>query len=276
MTLPLVLLSATAALYLASFAFHLLSFSGVMESGHRPAFSLMRIGFLFATFYFVTEGMEHGSFLPVGNFSQALAFFAWSLAFVYLVLLLHIQSESFGLVLTPVLLLMVGISCAAAFRNDSVSSALNPLFMNPYFALHIVAAFFAYASFALSFAAGILYLIQNHELKNKRAGNFYHKLPSLESLEKLIYQPLFWGAPLLLAAFGIGFIWSKSVYGKYLFFDPKTIATLFTVLIYFMILLLHKAFTLRGKRAAVLSLLAFSFVLVSFVGTRFIQGSHNF
>ena len=47
-------------------------------------------------------------------------------------------------------------------------------------------------------------------LKSKNAGTFYHKLPSLEELEKLIYQPMIWGASLLGLAVVIGLVWSKA------------------------------------------------------------------
>ena len=131
------------------------------------------------------------------------------------------------------------------------------------------------ASFTISFAAGLLYLIQHHELKNKHAGHFYHKLPSLEALEKLIYQPMIWGSILLVAAVGIGFIWSKAAFGEYWFFDPKTIATSVTVLVYISILGLRFGATLRGKQGAQLTLAAFTLMLFSFIGMRFIESSHN-
>ena len=272
MNLSFGILLVSAAAYFAAFLFHWLSFAGVNEKGDRLAFALIRIGFLLNTFYFAAEGVEQGFFLPVATLSQALMFFAWSLAFVYLVLLARAQSDSFGLILTPILLMMM----VAAGLGSHLTSQPLPAFKNPFFTVHIVSAFFAYASFTISFAAGILYLIQHHELKAKHAGTFYHKLPALEELEKLIYQPMLWGASLLLAAVGIGFVWSKSAYGEFWILDPKTIATGVITTVYFAILYLRSVSSLRGKQAAVLSLAAFALVLVSFIGTRFLQGSHNF
>lgn len=277
MNLSLVLLILSGSFYLLAFFFHLLSFWERVPEGNRFAFILMRIGFLIGTFYFAAEAIEHGFFLPVANFSQAMAFFAWSLAFVYLVFLVRIQNVSFGLILTPILLLLIGgAALASSQKASSPESSPLPVLLNPYFTVHIASAFFAYASFAISFAAGILYLIQHHELKAKHAGRLYHKLPSLEELERLIYQPMIWGAPLLLVAVGIGFVWSKSAYGHYWIFDPKTIATTVTALVYAAILFLRFVWFQRGKQTVVLSLIAFVWVLFSFVGMRFVQGSHNF
>jgi len=277
MSVSLSLLVLSGMSYAVAFATHLLSFLGlVREERHRWAFAWMRIGFLLGTFYFVAEAIMHGSFLPVVNFSQASAFFAWSLAFVYLALLVRVQSDSFGLILTPILLIFVVVSCLSSSSGQEQGSSLAAPLLSPYFVVHIVSAFFAYASFTLSFAAGLLYLIQYRELKTRHAGRFYHKLPSLEELERLIHQPLLWGAPLLFAAVGIGFLWSKVAYGEYWLFDPKAIASTGIAVVYGVILYLRYVSLLRGKQVAVMSLVAFAFVLFSFVGTRFLAGSHHF
>lgn len=275
MSLSELLLLCSCICYALAFLFHYLSFSEVKAFGHRPAFTLMRVGFLIATFYFGAETIDHGFFLPVLNFSQAMAFFAWSLGFVYLVLIVRAQTDSFGLILSPILLMLTSAAYFAKWHLGD-HDTVKPFLLNPYFIVHVVSAFFAYASFTLSFAAGILYLIQHHELKLKKAGTFYHKLPSLEELEQLIYQPMIWGAALLLSAVVIGILWSKSAFGEFWIFDPKTIATFVIAGFYFTILYLRFGASLRGKQGALLSLFAFLLMVSSFVGMRFIEGSHQF
>lgn len=272
MNLTRILLLISGSCYGVAFLLHLFSFSGKFESGRSAAFFLLRLGFFVGTFHLASEAVEHDFFLPVAGISQSMAFLAWAIAFVYLVLLVRIQSESFGLVLSPILLVLISAACVTFKAESQVPARL----LNPYFAVHIAGAFFAYASFTLSFAAGLLYLIQCRELKVKHTGRLYHKLPSLEELEKLIYQPILWGVPLLVAAVAIGLVWAKSVYGEFWLFDPKTLAIGLTLGLYGVILYLHYISSMRGKRVVVLSLVAFVFVLFSFVGTRFIDGSHNF
>ncbi len=270
------LLGISVFFYILAFFVYLFSFlNPYQENNQRAALVFLRAGFLVSTFYLGQEAVEQGFFLPVVNFSQAMAFFAWALAFIYLVLLVKNQSESFGLILAPILFILTGAALAAKLHGVSAVTP-RPVLMHPYFSMHIASAFFAYASFTLSFAAGLLYLIQHHELKSKRPGTFYHKLPSLENLERLIYQPIFWGAPLLVVAVAIGLMWSKSAFGEFSFLDPKTIATAVNGFIYFLILALRAASVLRGRRAAVWSLVAFGLVVFSFVGTRFIPGSHHY
>ncbi len=268
----IVMLSLSAAAYLAAFFLHLGSFRDPAARTHRPGFALMRVGFLLATFYLVTEAVRRGAFLPIAGMSEALAFFAWSLAFVYLVLLVSAQIDSFGLILTPVLLLFTAVAALTAVPGSG-GYQVPP---NPVFMLHILAAYFAYASLTISFVAGILFLIQSRELKARRAGTFYHKLPSLESLENLIYQPMIWGASLLLAAVILGFVWSLTAFGELWLLDPKTLAASATSLFYFFILCLRYRASLRARKGALLALAAFALVIFSFVGTRFIEGSHDY
>lgn len=272
MSASAIILGFAAILYCLAFLLHLVSFFGNHEKVHRAAFRLMQTGFISATFYFIVEAATLSTFFPVADIAHALAFFSWSLAFVYLVLLSQIRSDSFGLVLTPVLAALMVSACLTEVlpSRGSVPPA------NPFFMLHILCAFFAYASFAISFAASVLYLIQRHELKTRRAGAFYHKLPALEELERLMDQPMFWGTALLIAAILIGFFWSKTAFGVYAVSDPKTIATFLVTLIYGGIVTMRFGSHLRAKHAALLSVAAFAIMILSFVGMRFIHGSHNF
>jgi ABC-type uncharacterized transport system permease subunit len=152
----------------------------------------------------------------------------------------------------------------------------HPYLLNPYFVLHVVSAFFAYANFAISFIASILYLIGSRELKKKSLSGFYHKLPPLERLERMVCLPLSWGTPLLLFATVTGLVWAKHAFGSYLLWDPKTIVTLVILACYLLILYRHWVATVRGREMAVLSLIAFTVIVVSFIETAFLFGKHNF
>jgi ABC-type transport system involved in cytochrome c biogenesis permease subunit len=271
MTLSMPILGLAGSLYLAAFFFHGAAFAGLSEKAERWALVLMRIGFLVHTFFFFAETKTEGFLLPISSFGHVMAFFSWALAFVYLVLLARIQSESFGLILAPLLSLLLGTGLLR-FEMGKISL---PASSNPYFILHLGSAFFAYASFTLSFVAGVLYLVQNRELKRKRGGTFYHKLPSLETLEGLIYQPMAWGAFLLLGAIGIGFLWSKSVSGSYWLWEPKTVSTIGIAFFYLVLVYLHYVAASRGKRVVVMGLIAFALVFLNFFGMNFLsRGFH--
>lgn len=272
MTLPSSLLAIAGFLYFIAFVFHTAAFLGGSERANRWALVLVRIGFLIHTFFFFLETRTEGLVFPVASFGQVMAFFSWSLAFVYLVLLAKIPSESFGLILSPLLSLLVG---AGLLRFHSAAT-VPPSPMNPYFVLHLGTAFFAYASFTLSFAASVLYLIQYRQLKRKRGGNFYQRLPSLEALESLIYQPMAWGSFLLAFAVGIGFLWAKSAFGTYWLWEPKAVTTIGIILFYVALIYFHYGRASHGKRWVVMNLVAFGLVFFNFFGmSLFAKGLHQ-
>ena len=221
--------------------------------------------------------MGDGFFLPIFNFSQAMSFFAWAVAFVYFVLLVKIHNESFGALISLILAVFAGLAVAASLgQKPEASPALMDEALNhPYFVIHIIGAYFAYASFTISFSAAVLYRLRHHQLKKKAAGPLYHRLSSLEDFEKLIYQPLLWGVPLLAMAVGVGFLWYQSVYGDFRSTDVKTWITSATVLLYFVIFYLRKMSLVRGKVLANLSVAAFGLVVFGFVGLRFIEHGHG-
>lgn len=268
-----VILAISGALYGAAFLCHLAALLFQGDRAGRWGLILVRVGFLVHTFFFFTETKTEGFLLPVSNFGQVMAFFSWALAFVYLVLLVRSQSESFGLILAPLLALLVGTGLVRF--NAGPIPLPHPL--NPYFVVHLATAFFAYASFTLSFAAAALYLFQSHELKKKRGGTFYHKLPSLEALEGLIFPPMAWGVFLLGLAVGVGLLWSKTAFGKFWIGDPKTLLTLGIGFFYLVLLFLHYGLSARGRRVVAVSLLGLVLIFVSFFGTRLAGvGLHQF
>ena len=161
MSLAFVILGAGCVSYGVAFLLHVLSFTEVWKKGRRAGSVMLQAGFLLGTLYFLSQGFQSGYFLPVVNMSAALAFFAWALAFVYLVLLGKVRTESFGLFLALLLCALLAGALASFGHGRSVQAMVrdHPYLLNPTFVLHVVTAFFAYANFAVSFIASLLYLI---------------------------------------------------------------------------------------------------------------------
>ena len=279
MTLVFVILCVCCASYGVAFLLHVLSFTEILKKGDKPGYRMLQAGFLFGTLYFLSRGIQTGYFLPVVNMSAALAFFAWALAFVYLVLIGKSRTESFGLILALILFILVLGAAMTNGRGRDIQAMIRayPFLLNPYFALHVVSAFFSYASFTVSFIASVLYLVECHELKNRQAGgNLYHKLPSLERLERMVSRPLLWGTPLLLITTLSGLVWAHSAFHSFMLVDPKTIVTLMILGFYGVILWRYWVTAVRGKEIASLSVISFMFIMMSFITTFLLAGRHNF
>ena len=278
MSLAFVILGAGCVSYGAAFLLYVLSFAEIWKGGRRAGSVMLQAGFLLGTLYFLSQGFQSGYFLPVVNMSAALAFFAWALAFVYLVLLGKARTESFGFFLSLLLCVLMTGSVMSFGRGHTIQTMVraHPYLLDPTFVLHVVSAFFAYANFAISFIASVLYLIECRELKKKNPSNFYYKLPPLERLERMVCLPLSWGTPLLLFATATGLMWAQHAFGSFLLLDPKTIVTFLVLGCYLVILYRHWVAAVRGKEAARLSIIAFMVIVAGFIETIFLFGKHNF
>ncbi len=266
-TFPSLILSTF--FYLLATFLYLASFLAPDERSEKTAFLWVWLGFVGATVFLGLEAWTHGFAFPILNFAHVLAFFSWALAFLYLIPLARLKIQSFGLILAPVLFLLNII--AVKHISDPVYHANVQI----YFSLHIIFAFFAYAALTLSFTAALLYLVQHRELKLRHPGTFYHKLPNLESLDQLTYQPMVFGVVLLICAVVVGMLWAHDSYGQVWLNDPKTFLTFAAIGLYCLLISLRFKTPMRTSRLAVMTLIIFGFVIASFVGGRFLQDRHG-
>lgn len=272
MSLTLFLILIVAFLYGFSFFGYLFKFFRTEADQSVWIGRLLESGFLihtlviFAQTFTASQSMPFFH-LPVTTVGEASGFFAWSLAFIYLILFRQLRTSAFALILTPVLILFL-IPSFFPFRPN-LSSLLY--FNNTYFLLHILSAFFSYASFTLSFIAAILYLLLDTALKKKTAGPFYRKSLSLEDLEHFIFKTISWG--LLLLGIGIlsGAFWAYSAFGTFILREPKSLASLLTWLVYLVIIYTHTVRQVKGRRIVRVSLWAFVLMLITFLGTSLVQ-----
>jgi ABC-type uncharacterized transport system permease subunit len=269
MTLSTGLLVFVGASYLAAFASYVHDFSKGIRRPVSWGSRLIEAGFLvhtlqiFAYTFSVSRSLQTHLYFPVGTLPENSTFFAWSLGFVYLILVKRHQTEGFGLVLSPLLLLFL----IPAIFPSTPTDAIVPYLDDNYFLLHILSAFFGYSSFTLSFAAGILYLVQDRALKLKTHLEFYHQLPPLEALERFIFRTIFWGLVLLGVAILTGGLWTLSSFGTFILIEPKSLATIFTWCFYLVLIYLHEVASVKGRRVMLVSVWAFGLVLFTFIGT---------
>ncbi|MBI1977350.1 MAG: cytochrome c biogenesis protein CcsA [Candidatus Omnitrophica bacterium] len=255
--------------YAIAFILFASEFLNVIEKRVIWAARFVELGFLihtlliFAETFSVSRSVTNEFHLPVTTLGEASGFFAWSLAFVYLILLRQMRTETFGVILTPVLILFL----IPVFFPFHPNEELFKHFHDGYFLIHILSAFFGYASFALSFIAALFYLVLNRALKEKTSSTFYHRLPPLEDLERLAFRTIQWGVILLGFAILSGALWAKTAFGSFILKEPKSFASFLTWAVYLVIIYLHEVLQIKGKRIVLMSLGAFVLVLFTFLGT---------
>lgn len=263
---------STTALYLLAAVLYLTALLSKRDRLIRYGRLALLVGVVLQALYF---GLRHSTVggTPVTSLQESLAFFAWCLVLLYLLLELRFKVPVMGCFAAFLAsLLMVGSGLSPA-----VEVPLNPLLRSWLFPVHISFAFLGYAAFALSFGAGIMYLLQDRMLKSKRFTGLYQLLPSLDLLDKINYTCLCIGFPLMTLGIISGAVWGYLSWGSYWRWDPKEIWAFVTWLMYAG--LLHGRLTVgwRGRNAAIFSIIAFIFLLFTFLGVSlFMGGYHTF
>ena len=96
------------------------------------------------------------------------------------------------------------------------------------------------------------------------------KLPDETQLDNICYRIITVAFPLLTLVIITGAAWAHNAWGRYWAWDPKETWSLITWLIY--LGYLHARITLgwKGKRAALLAIVGFIFVIITFLGVSYI------
>ncbi len=211
--------------------------------------------------------------LPVATLGESLLVFSWTLVVAFFFLLWRFPIKVLGALATPLAALMVSGGLIFPGGKSNVSPLLNSFWVQ----VHVGLSFLGVAALTLAGLGGFFYLVQERQIKGKKFGFFYRRLPSLEQLDALNYWCLTVGFPLLTAGIVIGSLYAQYTLGSFFSFDPKEVMTLIAWLIF--AVLLHERLTVgwRGRRAALLALCGFGVLVITFVGASlWFTGYHSF
>jgi cytochrome c-type biogenesis protein CcsB len=237
---------------------------------HRIAYGFLLAGFLSHTIGLaILMGQIHQ--MPVTTLPQTFSLFAWAIVGSYLAFQLKFNIRILGTFVSPLAVVFMLLSSAIPGRVIPNSQ----LFKSFWLTLHVATMFIGMAIFALAFCAGIMYLLQERQIKSKNFGLLYRRLPSLEVLDSLNYVCLTFGFPLITIGLISGFVYAGAVWQSYWHWDPKEILSVVTWLIYAVLLHERLAVGWRGRRAAIMAIVGFSAILVTFVGTSMILEVHH-
>ena len=232
---------------------------------------------LLAGFAFLTLSLAHTYYTvgapPVLSLKEALSFFAWTTLGAYLIFHLRFRLMVLGSFLAPLAAVLMILSWSLPAGEVIV----RPVFRSLWLFLHVGTSFMGNGLFAVTFVAGIMYLIQESQIKGKKFGSFYSRLPSLETLDSINHHSLVYGFPFLTAGMISGAIYAQYALGSYWRWDPKEVWSLITWLFYAALLHERLAMGWRGRRVAILSIVAFLVLLFTFIGASlWLSDYHSF
>ena len=172
---------------------------------------------------------------------------------------------------------LVFASSLSALAFPSELSTLDPALKSSWLLIHTMFCFISYAGFLQTFGLGVMYILQERQLKRKNPNRIYYRLPSLQILDKVGYNMLRFGFVFLTLGIVTGFFWAKDAWEPHWSKDPKVVWSIITWLIYAAVLHARAISGWRGRKAAYISILGFVSLLFTFFGVRFLLGGlHDF
>jgi cytochrome c-type biogenesis protein CcsB len=216
--------------------------------------------FAFHTMFFAFRYIETGQ-TPVISLHEALSFFAWAMAGIYLAFQLKTKTRILGAFVSPLTFLLMIAASAGLGGHVSLPGILQSNLVP----VHVFLTVTGEALFALASCAGAMYLIQEGLIKNKKMSSFIRILPSLTDLDKINHMCLMWGFPLLTLGVLVGSIWARTAWGSLWQWDPKQVWTLTAWFAYALLLHQRLAIGWKGHKAALFSIMAFTILLALLV-----------
>lgn len=236
---------------------------------YRQGTGIMVLGWFSHSVALILETIAQG-FFPVANLGGAFGLLSWALVSAFLILVWRYPVKVLGALVSPMAGLMV---CSSLILPNP--GEIPPSLQGFWLTFHIAASLMGIATLTLAFLGAILYLVQEHQLKSKKFGFFYKRLPSLDILDALNYYCINIGFFFFTLGLISGSLYAQLTLGTFWRWDPKETMTLIAWLLYAG--LLHERLVVgwRGRRAALMAIAGFFILMVTFVGADFWQNSYH-
>jgi cytochrome c-type biogenesis protein CcsB len=231
----------------------------------RTAAAITAVGFGALAAYLIVRGVTVGRG-PWGNMFEFSVAFATSVTGGYLFLSRRYPIRAIGFIPT-------GVSLALLLYASSLPSSISqlvPALQNPpLITIHVGLAVLSYGIFATSFAAGVGYLLQGQKDR-------FAWLPSHKVLDEVAYRSVIIGFPIFATMIILGSWWASIAWSRYWGWDPKETAALVTWLSYAVYLHARNQKSWAGRPAALLLVVAFGMVIVTYSGSLWFNGLHSY
>src|SRR5436190_16631934 len=202
---------------------------------------------------------------PLTNLFEVFIFLAWSVALIYLVIGPIYRLSLMGAFTAPLVFLIQALALLAPIDvPHQVRVAANP-----WLEFHASMSMIAYGAFALACVAGVMYLVQERQLKTHQLHSISYHLPPLSDLFAAITRLLWLGFALYTLGLVSGFFTGHPL--------PRVqvVAAIMVWLLYAAILQGRHFHRLAPKRVAALCIAVFGAALTLLWGITFSAQAHS-
>jgi ABC-type transport system involved in cytochrome c biogenesis permease subunit len=205
----------------------------------------------------------------LGNEYGSLLFLAWILAVFYLFGSIHHARQVWSIFVLPVVLGLIALAGVLAWTSGPATPGTYLAVDQREFwrLLHVGVFVLAAVGISVAFVASVMYLVQAHRLKTK-ALNPRFRMLSLERLETMNRRALALAFPFLTVGLVIGT--ARMLEGENQlrgWTDLRTLSTIALWLLFGILLVLRYGLQFRGRRVALVTIVAFALLLVSLVAS---------
>lgn len=232
---------------------------------------ILAVAFVFLTANLLFALVSSSLLINPGS-RDFLSLCAWSVCAVYLALQFKTKTRVLGALISPFILLFM------IAAGESVGKSLLPQNLQNWLAsVHLFCVIMGEALFIIASCAGLMFIMQNSLLKNKKLSRMSMLLPSLSDLDRINHICLLWGFPFLSVGIIAGAVFAGLNWQAGWLTDPKVIWTFAGWIIYGFLLHQRLAIGWKGYRMALISGVAFVLLLLSFGSVRICFSTlHNF
>jgi len=196
---------------------------------------------------------------PVTHIYGSVSFFAWVIAGAYLFFQIRTKTRILGAIVSPLTFLLVLVASQLLHGGGLLPQNLQGSLVT----IHVMLSVTGEALFVLVALAGILYLLQDYQIKKRRFGALTRLLPPLKDLDRINHYGLLLGFPILTFGLLAGSTWAGEAWGSHWQWDPKLIWALLFWLCFAFVLHQRLAIGWSGHKAALLSIVFVVILLVS-------------
>jgi len=231
---------------------------GGRTSTQRANYAAMLCGFVLHTAFLAMRGHQLTR-CPLTNSFEMWVFVAWAAVLFYVLIGTAYRVSFLGAFTAPLVLAMS--IYALVFADDAPRP--RPAVTTAWVEFHAAIAVLAVGAFALGFVAGAMYLMQERQLKTRQLGPTFLQMPSIDRLDKINFRLIIMGFALLTLGMIGGFM-SYRVVGYVP--TPKLVWAIAAWVIYAGLLAARLAWSVRGRRITLVSMVSFALLIVTFWG----------
>ena len=259
-------------LYCGAFAVFLIQVFGRHEGLNRVAVGLVVLAWSFHTVAVMTRAVS-AERVPVVGAYESLSAVTWSVVTVYLVLELFTRVKVVGLYVTPV---VIGLLVAALVEYEAPRDLLPDL-QSDVVVLHVVVMLTAVGALYVAGGAALIYLFEEWQLKRRHLGGVLGRLPSLATLDRLVYHATLLGLPFLTMGMAAGVIRAETFGVEGWWSDPMVLLSGGAWLVYAFLLWGRMRADWGGRRVAYLAVTGLALMLViRFAAVPYLSGFHTY